>query len=74
MKFNIHELWNDEINDTDEWNYAWTRERERGGFLKIIPISILTYAGMKTGFHVNISPREIGFCADVGRNADWNNL
>ena len=28
----------------------------RGGFLKIVPIGIPTYAGMKTGFHANVSP------------------
>ena len=27
-----------------------------GGFLKIISVNILTYAGMKTGFDTNVSP------------------
>ena len=29
----------------------------RGGFLKIISVDIPTYAGLKTGFHANVSPR-----------------
>ena len=46
----------------------------RGWFLKIISVGIPTYAGMKIGFHADVSPRETGFRAGVGRYADWNNL
>ena len=33
-----------------------------GGFLKIIPIGIPTYAGMKIGFHADVSPRNWFSC------------
>ena len=33
-----------------------------GGFLKIIPIGILTYASVKTGFHADVSPKNQFSC------------
>ena len=36
--------------------------RARGGFLKVIPIGIPTYAGMKTGFHADVSPKNRFSC------------
>ena len=34
----------------------------RGGFLKIIPIGIPTYTGMKTGLHADVSPKNRFSC------------
>ena len=62
-----------------EWKIKITASAQllcapRGGFLNIIPIGILTYAGMKTSFHTDASPTETGFHVGIGRNGDWNNL
>ena len=34
----------------------------RGRFLKTIPIGVPTYAGMKTGFHADVSPKNWFSC------------
>ena len=46
------------------------RKQSENVFLKIIPIGIPTYAGMKTGFHADIGPRNRFSCQRIGRNAD----
>ena len=38
----------------------------RGGFLKIISVGILAYAGMKTSFNADVRPIEAGFHAGIG--------
>ena len=47
----------------------------RGGFLKITPTGIPTYADMKKNWFLGLMwSMETGFHAGIGRNADWNNL
>ena len=59
--------------DTESITHDELWQLNRRGFLKIIPICILTYAGMKTSLTLTLALKT-GFHAGRGRNADWINL
>ena len=51
------------VEITHQGSYARQNSSEpRGGFLKIICVGIPTYAGMKTGFHAYVSPKNRFSC------------
>ena len=45
----------------------------RGGFLKIIPIGVPTYAGMKTGFYADFRPRNRLSCRHESTGTGYPN-